>query len=170
VQPPLTQAERDRIRELHTQGRSRNAIAAELGRGVASISRAAKDMGLSFDRRATQAATAAKVIDAKAKRVAEMNALLDDAKRLRLQLFAPCTIHAFGGKENTYNQAQIEQPLFADQAKIMQAYGTAIEKSLRLDAHDGDGSIEQVGSLLGNLFDSIRGRVGEDQAAADDDA
>lgn len=164
---PLTTAERRRITELHAAGRSRNDIAAELGRSGSTISKAAAALGLSFDRSTVQAATAAKVIDAKARRAEEMNALLADAKRLRLQLFAPCTLHSFGGKDNTYNTVDVDQPLFADQAKIMQAYGIAIEKSLRLDQHDGDGSIEQVGSLLGSLFENLTGKHGDTPADGD---
>lgn len=165
---PVTDTERQQVATLHAAGCSRNDIAAQLGRSGSTISKIATDLGLSFDRTTVQAATAAKVADARAKRTHEMNALLDDAKRLRLQLFAPCIVHAFGGKENTYNQAELDRPPFADQAKIMQAYSLAIDKSIRLDVHDGDGSIEQVGSLLGNLFDTLRDRHPE-SAAADDD-
>lgn len=163
---PITDAERRRIAELHAAGKSRNEIAAELGRSTGVITKMAVQMGLRFDRAATKAATAARVADAKAKRAEEMNALLDAAKRLRLQLFAPCLVHSFGGKDNTYAEARLEQPPFADQAKIMQAYNLAMSNSLRLDQHDGDGTVEQVGSLLGNLFQSLVGQHG-DGAPAD---
>lgn len=152
---PITDAERQRIAELHAAGKSRNDIATEIGRSAAVVSKVAGQLGLSFDRSATKAATAAKVADARAKRAEEMQALLDDARRLRLQLFAPCVVHSFGGKDNTYNERHVEQPPFADQAKIMQAYNLAISNSLRLDQHDGDGSAEAMGSLLGSMLDTL---------------
>ncbi|HEX3781690.1 MAG TPA: GcrA family cell cycle regulator [Pseudonocardiaceae bacterium] len=162
---PLTDAEVEQIRVLHGQGMSRNEIAAQVGRSVGSVTNVASRLGLSFDRTATKAATAAKVADARSKRAEEMNALLDDARRLRLQLFEPCLVHSFGGKDNTYAEAHLQQPPFADQAKIMQAYNLAMSNSLRLDQHDGDGSVEQMGSLLGSMLDTL---VERHAAPADD--
>lgn len=66
------------------------------------VSKIAKELGLSFNREATAAATEAKVIDAKARRAQLMHDLLDDAERLRQQLFALATLHSFGGKDHTY--------------------------------------------------------------------
>jgi hypothetical protein len=165
---PLTTEDTDRVRELHAQGLTRNAIAIEIGRSAGTVTKLARELGLSFDRAATQAATAAKVADARARRATLMHELLVDAEQLRRQLFAPCKVHAFGGKDNTYNEADLERPPFRDQRDIVQAVSVAVNTSLRLDQHDGDGSIEQVGSLLGSLFDTLRDRHPE-SAAADDD-
>lgn len=151
----VTDADRDRVRELHAAGRNRNQIAQEIGRSGSTVTKLARELGLSFDRSATAAATAAKVIDGKARRAALAVELLGDAERLRAQLFAPTVLHSFGGKENTHNSVEVPRPQFGDQRNIMQATSTAIAASLRLDQHDGDGSAEQVGSLLGTLFDSI---------------
>ncbi|MEC3977887.1 helix-turn-helix domain-containing protein [Amycolatopsis sp. H20-H5] len=151
----MTNEDRERVRALHAAGRNRNQIAKDIGRSGATVSKIARELGLSFDRSATAAATEAKVIDAKARRAALAVALLGDAERLREQLFAPAEIHSFGGKENTHNSVQVPQPQFADQRNIIQATSTAITTSLRLDQHDGDSSNEQVGSLLGALFESI---------------
>lgn len=168
MQPPLTQAERDRIRDLHAQGRSRNDIATEIGRGVASVSRAAKAMGLSFDRAATKTATVAKVADAKAKRAALMNSLLDDAERLRQQLWAPTTIYSFGGKDNTYNSREVERPPFRDQRDIVQAVNTALGASLRLDLHDGDAGADEARSMIGALAAGLQVAYEQMQGAPDD--
>jgi hypothetical protein len=164
----LTPAERDRIRQLHGQGLSRNAIATEIGRGVATVSRVAKDLGLSFDRSATQAATQAKVADAKARRAQLMQDLLHDAHKLRSQMWQQCEYIDHGGKDFVEARWWQPEPTPADKLKLMQAARAALDGSLRLDAHDGDGSIEQVGSLLGSLFDTLRDRHPE-SAAADDD-
>lgn len=135
---PITDEERGRVRDLHTAGRNRNQIARELGRSGSTISKIAADLGLSFDRTTVKAATEARVADAKARRAQLMHELLDDAERLRSQLFAPTTIHSFGGKDHTYNSRSVDQPLFRDQRDIMQATNTAIAASLRLDLHDAD--------------------------------
>lgn len=163
----ITDAERERVQQLHARGLGRNDIARELGRSVSTISAVAKQLGLSFDRSKTAAATAAKVVDAKAKRAQLMTDLLDDAEKLRAQLFAQAHVYAFGGKENTFAEAYIDQPSFRDQRDIMAAVNTALGASLRLDQHDGDGSNETVGSLLGSLLDDLVGRHGEQPADGD---
>lgn len=135
---PITDEDRRRVRSLHAAGRNRNQIAKELGRSGSTVSKIAAELGLSFNREATAAATEAKVIDAKARRAQLMHDLLDDAERLRAQLFSETTIHSFGGKENTYNSKKVPRPLFSDQRNIVQAVSTAISASLRLDVHDSD--------------------------------
>jgi hypothetical protein len=135
---PITDEDRRRVHELHAAGRARNQIAKEIGRSGSTVSKIAAELGLSFNREAARAATEARVADAKARRAELMHALLDDAERLRQQLFAPTVIHSFGGKENTYSEKPVDQPLFRDQRDIVQAVNTAIAASLRLDLHDAD--------------------------------
>lgn len=135
---PITEAERQRIRQLHADGLGRNDIARELGRSAGVVSKVAAELGLSFDRAATEAATHAALADAKARRAKLMEGLLDDAERLRGQMFAPTTLHSFGGKDHTYETAEIPEPLFKDKRDIAQAVGILVEKSLRLDTHDSD--------------------------------
>src|SRR5690606_40817928 len=59
---PVTDAERARVRELHAQNKGRNEIAEAIGRSAGTITNLAREMGLSFDRSATAAATEAKKI------------------------------------------------------------------------------------------------------------
>ncbi|MGP4019968.1 helix-turn-helix domain-containing protein [Saccharopolyspora sp. 5N708] len=66
---PVTEQERERVRELHAQGKTRNAIAKIMGRSPGTISTIARELGLAFDRSATAAASAAKAADNKARRV-----------------------------------------------------------------------------------------------------
>lgn len=166
---PVTDTERQQVATLHAAGCSRNDIAAQLGRSGATISKIATDLGLSFDRSAVQAATVAKVADARARRAQLMTDLLDDARRLREQLWAPHEYIDHGGKEFTEARWTQSEPTAADKLRLMQAATTAVNASLRLDQRDGDGSVDQVGSLLGSLFDTLRDRHPE-SAAADDDA
>lgn len=165
---PVTDTERQQVAELHAAGCSRNDIAAQLGRSGATISKIAAELDLSFDRTSVKAATAAKVADAKSRRAQLMHDYLDDAQRLRQQIWEPHEYIDHGGKDFTEARWTQNEPSPVDKLKLMQASTTALNGSIRLDLHDGDGSIEQVGSLLSSLFDSIRDRVGEDQAPDDD--
>lgn len=164
---PITQAERDQVAKLHAAGLGRNEIARAIGRNVASVSKIAGQLGLSFDRSATRAATAAKVTDAKAKRAQLMRDLLDDAARLRAELWQPHEYIDHGGKDFVEARWTQPTPSSADKLKLMQATKVALDGSLRLDQHDGDGSAETVGSLLGSLLDDLVGRHGEQPADGD---
>ncbi len=152
---PVTQADKDRVAELHRQDptMSRNKIAELIGRDGRVVSRIAAELGINFaGRERTRAATEAKVIDARAKRAALANKLLDDAERLRGQLFAQCKVYNFGGKDNTFEQATIDEPSFRDKRDLMGAIGLAIEKAVRLDEYDADTGIPAAKSMLSVLF------------------
>lgn len=164
---PLTDNDRDLVRQLHAAGAARNDIAREIGRSPSTVSKLAKELGLSFDRTKTAVATAAKVNDAKARRAQLQLDLLGDAERLRRQLWEECEYIDHGGKD--FNEARWTQPepSSADKLKLMQAAKLALDGSLRLDQHDGDGSNETVGSLLGALFDNLVSEHGEKPADGD---
>lgn len=136
--PPPADIDPQRLRELHGQGLSSSAIAGELGVSQSTISRHARRLGLSFDRSKTKAATEAKVVDAKAKRAQLANDLLDDAAKIRAQLWDRCRVFSFGGRDNSYAEEWHDRPDFAAQLKIMQTVGVAVEKVLRIEAHDAD--------------------------------
>ncbi|WP_131104038.1 helix-turn-helix domain-containing protein [Ornithinimicrobium sufpigmenti] len=153
-----TTEQETRLRELHGQGLTLTAIAKELGRDKGSVSRKAKAMDppLTWDRSHTAAATQAKVLDVKARRAQLKADLLEDAARLRKQLFAPTVIFNFGGKDNTYEQRELDQPPHADQLKIMQAVSTAIGSYDRLEKLDGDGGVSDAVGMLDKIADAIK--------------
>lgn len=134
---PVTEHDRAEVRRLHAEGCARNEIARRIGRSGRTVSRIAAELGLSFDRALTVAATEAKKADAKALRAEEMMAALRDARRVREQLFAPAKIMNFGGRDNTYNERDIPEPTFEQKRSIAQTWGLLIERSIRLDQHDG---------------------------------
>ena len=135
---PITARERKRIAELHADGATRNDIAKAVKRSPSTITKMCRELGLSFDRSKTKAATEAKVADAKARRAEIMHGLLDDVQRLRAQLFAPAIIFSFGGKENTYAERHVPEPPSRDKRDLMGSISLALNASLRLDDHDGD--------------------------------
>ena len=151
---PWSDDEDERLRELHASGKSLHAIAGEMGRAKSTVSRESKRLQLSWTRDQVNAATEAKVADAKGRRAALQIALLEDAEKLRAQLWKPTLAFNFGGKDNTYNEHQLDQPTFTDQLKIMQATGVAGDRSLKLAEHDSDGA-EQVRSLLGGIAEAL---------------
>jgi transposase len=157
---PLTDDDRRRVAELHAQGLSRNAIARETGRSQATVSKLAKELGLGFDRTRTAEATRVKVIDAKARRAELAALLLEDAHRLRVQLWEPCVLVKIGGKDNVATEHPLARPLFEDQLKIVQASSLAAERHARLVELDRDDGNTEVASLLGSLLGGLQAKHG----------
>lgn len=148
---PVTDEDRRLVAELAAKGLSRNAIADQLGRSGKTISEIAAKLGITFDRERTRAATEAKKDDARAKRAALALRLLDDAERLRQQLWQPAHYVSHGGKEYERVDWTMPEPTFADKAKIMQSVGIAVDKAVRLDEYDADSGIDAAKSMLGAI-------------------
>ncbi|MFI6534172.1 helix-turn-helix domain-containing protein [Nonomuraea sp. NPDC050547] len=154
-QRPVTDQERDQIRDLHAQGLGCNEIARQIGRNRWTVSTHAKAMGLSFDRARTREATAARAADNAATRAQLASDLLADAARLRAQLWEPCTIHSFGGRDNVYNEHPVDEPPFRDKRDIMSTVGVAVEKALRLTDYDANSGASEARSMLSSIAEAL---------------
>lgn len=148
---PITPAERKRIIALHGEGKTRNAIAKEAGVSGDTVTKVVRAAGLTFDRTMTLQATEAKKADAAKLRAQLELDLLDDARRLREQLWQPAKAFNFGGKDNTYNETELAEPVFADKLKLVQAATSAINTALRIEAARGEGGVAAARSLVADL-------------------
>ncbi|MFE9340856.1 helix-turn-helix domain-containing protein [Streptomyces sp. NPDC007063] len=161
---PITALDREQVRRLHAQGKARNEIARELRRSPSTVSKLAREQGLTFDRGPeVVAATEARRIDLAARRAQLAETLHQDAERLRAQLWEPCRHGAFGGKDNVWSEVQLDRPLFGDQRAIVAAAGTAIQQSLKLAPAEGGEGADQVRSMLGALGEALT-RAADDEA------
>ena len=144
------------LRQLHADGITLTAIAKHLGRDKGSVSRKAAKMGLTWDRSATAAATQAKVLDAKARRAQLKLNLLDDATRLREQLWKPAHYIDHGGKDFDRVEWTQDEPTYADKLKLVQAVSAAIGSYDRLEKLDGDGGVADAVGMLDKIADAIK--------------
>jgi transposase-like protein len=153
--PRVTPEERARIVELIEAGEHGcNEIARIVGRNQATVSKIASEEGLHFERGQTRAATAAKQADSQARLAKLAEDLLDDIERMRQQLWAPCTVYSFGGKENTYNEHDLDEPDFRAKQSIMTSIGIGTDKVLAIrKAEAGPG---EAVALIIDLVSSIR--------------
>ncbi|MFG2963570.1 helix-turn-helix domain-containing protein [Streptomyces sp. NPDC048288] len=136
---PVTDAERQRVRELHAAGKGRNEIANELGRSGRTISEIAKGLGLSFARAAeVRQATEIRQADLAALRAQLALDLTHDAMKLREQMWQPAKIYNFGGKDNEYNERDVPEPPADAKRTLMGAAGMAIDRSLKLAPPEQD--------------------------------
>lgn len=149
---PITDADREQVRRLHAENIPRNEIARRIRRSGSTVSKIARELGLTFDRGPEiVVATEARRIDLAARRQALAEALHADAEKLRAQLWEPCTIGAFGGKDNVWTDQPLDRPPFGEQRQILAATSIAVDKSLKLAPMAGGEGADEVKSMLGGL-------------------
>ncbi|MFF3092282.1 helix-turn-helix domain-containing protein [Streptomyces cyaneofuscatus] len=154
---PVTDQERARIRELHAEGKGRNAIAKELGRSGRTISEEAGKLGISFAARAGQVAAATEVrqADLADRRARLAEKLQDDAERMRAQLWEETTVWSFGGKENTYNEKVFPEAPADVKRTLMSAVGIAVDRSLKLVPPKDESGVEEGLALITQLMSGL---------------
>jgi hypothetical protein len=149
--PPVTDAEKQRIRELHGKGLARNEIARQLGRGQKTISKYAAEMGLDFERRErTAKAVEARVADARVARAELAVRLIEDAEKLRQRMHQPYRVWRITN-DGELRTGVLNLPDARDQRDLAVALNTAVNASLRLEEFDADPGINGAKSMLGAL-------------------
>ncbi|WP_219825167.1 helix-turn-helix domain-containing protein [Streptomyces roseicoloratus] len=157
---PVTDEERAEIRRLHAEGHGRNEISRRVGRSARTISAQADQMGLTFDRTATAAATEAKVIDARARRARIMEQLYDVIEADLAYLKKPDTydlVEVSAGKAVHFATERLPAQ---DRRALITGISTAITATSRLEALEGDPGVAGATSLLLNLSDAFRQAAG----------
>ncbi|MEX0706262.1 MAG: helix-turn-helix domain-containing protein, partial [Nitriliruptoraceae bacterium] len=128
---PLGDDERRHIQDLIRSGKARNEIAREVGRSPGTVSNIASAAGLSFDRTATRAATRAKQDDNRSRRSELEGLLIEDAHRLRKQLWLPARVFDFT-KDGEYVEHEHPEPTFGDKRAISQSLNALVKSSAEL--------------------------------------
>lgn len=136
---PVTDEELAEIRSLHAQGKGRNDIARALKRSGRTISEQAARMGLSFARAAeVRQATEIRQADLAKLRTDLAYDLTVDGIRLREQLWEPCTVFSFGGRDNTYSDKEFDEPPALEKKAIATTLGVLLDRSLKLAPAESD--------------------------------
>lgn len=167
---PVTEEDRQAIRDLHAQGHGRNEIARRLQRGGRTISVEAWAMGLTFDNAAmTETATKVRQADLAERRTILAEALIDDALRLTEQMWQPAKIYNFGGKDNTYKERPVDEPPADAKRSLMLAAGQAIQRSIQLVPPVHSEGEDDARSVLGRMMTGLVDLYNERQAAGTDE-
>lgn len=176
---PITDEQRAQVLRLARDGNlSRNQIAKDTGVSAGSVTNITKAAGISFDRTATEQAVKSRKADLAARRTELQLQMLEDAARLRLQLWAPATYRELGkfsdakGQGGTGGASWTEvvtwtqpQPNVADQLKLVQATSLAITTEAKMAAAAGDTDTEQGKAMLVQLFGMLDAEWRDLQAA-----
>jgi len=173
---PLTPEEIETIKRMHAEGASLRATARALGRPHTTISRAAREMGLTWDRATqTAAATAAAAADNRARRHRVIDRLYGQIEAILDRLEAP-TYTYVATTVNGIETITLNEPPAHEVKALMQALGSAATTAAKLEAVDSDYDAEGARSMLAGLVNGLRavaGHLGDttgDQAAPEHDA
>ena len=151
---PLTQAQRDKIIELHKAGLSRNDIARTSGVSAGTVTNVCRAAGLSFDRSATKVASEAKRVDLADARLNLAQRLNTAALDMLDMLDKPFTVFNFGGKDNTFASEVLDTVPVDARRTIITSTAIVFDKISRIVEKDNGGLENTVGvldALSGNL-------------------
>jgi hypothetical protein len=146
----ITDTDRDRVRELHAQGKTRNEIARAISRAPSTVTGIAGTLGLSFDRTATAAATHARQVDNRARRTEIVARLYDRAEQIlgRLEAeqytFTATTVNGIESKTLDHVPAP-------DEKALASAMSSHLGAAARLEQVDADKGAEGAKSMLSGL-------------------
>ncbi|MEU2393984.1 helix-turn-helix domain-containing protein [Streptomyces sp. NPDC007369] len=141
---PIRERDREQVRRLHAEGKSRNAIARAIGRSASTVSKIAADEGLAFSGGArVAAATEARRADSAARRELLADEALDGALR---------QVEQAGGAESARDAR--------DHATAARALTEVHARVAELARASGTGS--KGGSMLDRLADALLGPPGGD--------
>lgn len=129
---------RQEIADAVADERSYRDVADEYGCAPSTVSKIAREYDIKADRTQTRKATEALEADNASRRARLASALLEDAEKLRRQLWEPCIVYSFGGKHNTYAEHELSEPPSADKRNLMTTLAIALDKSMKLERFDQD--------------------------------
>jgi len=130
---------RARVRKLARAGKSRNAIAREVGIDGSTVTKICAEARppIRFDRSATKAATEARVEDLKAERARIAQSTLAEARRIIGLLSSPHEVTHWD-KDGIMHRDVVNLPTSQDVKNYATAIGILTDKHLVLVRHDSD--------------------------------
>ncbi|MFE5996757.1 helix-turn-helix domain-containing protein [Streptomyces sp. NPDC056454] len=154
---PVTDEERETVRQLHAEGLGRNAIAKQLKRSGRTVSEIAGELGISFAARAGQVAAATEVrqADLADRRAAFAIKLQDIAEREAAKISQPLLYWDWGGKEHDFDTHLAPEPTPADKRALMGTVATALDRSLKLVPPKDESGVEEGLALITQLMSGL---------------
>lgn len=168
----------------------RDAVKADIREGLLSAAAIAKKHGIGrstvcgiskeitppagrewFDRTETKKATAVAHEDNKARRQRIATKLLTRVEEFLDQMDRPYVVYNFGGKENTYNEHEMDRPPTQAIKDLMVAAGIGSQRAIELIQFDDTGTHGEHVGLLQAIGNELRARYGDgsERVAGDDD-
>jgi transposase-like protein len=138
-------------------------IARDEGVAKSTVHKIAREEGVNLERTRTKNATAAAQADNRARRAGLSQRFLEKANEALDQMEGPFLAFNFGGKDNTYNQHELERPPTGDLRNLMVVAATAFDKHLAAELHDtGDPDTSEVAQLrdtMREVSDQLKAQI-----------
>jgi hypothetical protein len=169
--PEWPAAKTRKLKTLHAQGLSLNAIAREMGVAASTIHTHAKRLGLSFDRTQVEAANVARSVDAKARRQAAADriyALFDQAASHAESVRTGAFKTTIRGKSGSEKKVELDFIPTTDQRQLAASVTQYVNAATKLESIDNDAGVAEAVSLLGRLARAV-GLSDEVDPSGDDD-
>lgn len=164
----ITDAQRDQVLKLHTQGLPRNEIARQVGISAGSVTNICRDAGRSFDRSGTKHATEARQIDLAAGRVRLAEKMLAASEAMLDRIDDEYLVYNFGGKDNTYEEHRLESAPVEVRRNIITTAGITFDKLTRIVEKD-NGGLEQAVGVLDQIAEGFRAAADKYRTEAADE-
>lgn len=149
------------IRAARQDGRSAGQIARDHGVARSTVTKIAKDEGITdaFERAQVLKAARAKQADNAAVRAELISRYYAIAGRLLDRVESPHTVAI--GTAAGVELVTVKLPPLRDAQAGMSASAIAVDKALRLEDRNGDGRVDAARSLLGSLFENLQRAHGD---------
>ncbi|MBS1836223.1 MAG: helix-turn-helix domain-containing protein [Actinobacteria bacterium] len=153
----LTDDERRNIIDILTETENVAETARRTGRSASTVSLLGRQHGINVAARTrTARACEAAKLDAAARRATLALGFLDDAERLRAQLFAPMVVTELAGKIAAHVQTEVTEPSPSDKRALMNAATSAARSAMELDRHDRTPDAGSEIPMLVQFVDGLR--------------
>lgn len=122
--------------------------AAELGIPKGTVAAWARKDGIKTQVSVkTRARIEARTLTLQERRAKLAQNLLEDAERLRADVYAEIEYFDWGGKDHTFDTQKVPRPIPADRLKLLQATSTALDQAEKLMAANSDTRTEAMSML-----------------------
>jgi hypothetical protein len=157
---PWTANDGRQLAKLHAAGKSLNAIATEMGRAKATISKYATEAGLTFDRSRTAKATEAVVVDNRARRAGITARIYDDTEHVLAGVEAGRRGEGWNtilkGEYGAESVQVLDHIPVRDRREIADTLSRLLTSAAKLEAIDA----AQQSSGVRDLLTGLAGRLG----------
>jgi transposase-like protein len=159
---PIDLETRSAIVKAVQKGARRSAVARQFNVSPSTVARVCREAGIipkpltPGQQHSRRMATDAVKLETRRRRMELSLRLLEDAEKLRKQLWQPWTAYDFGGGGENYgfHQHQLKQPDARSQRDICIALAVCVDKSIALEKLD-DGSTNTVKAAIVSLIDRL---------------
>lgn len=151
----ISDAQRQQVIDLHSQGIPRNQIARDVGISAGSVTNICRNAGLTFDRSETKHATEARQVDLAAGRIRLAEKMLAASEEMLDTIDGPYLVYNFGGKDNDYNEHLLDSAPVEVRRNVITTAGITFDKLTRI-VEKSDTGLEQAIGVLDTLSEGFR--------------